>query len=284
MLVDFMIIGAQKCGTTSLAQQIASHSAICFCRDKEPGYFSQTKDWQAALDTYHALYTPSAGQLCGEASTMYTFFPESLHTPQNLYEYNPDLKLIYIMRDPVERIVSNYSHELVRGNIQTSPEATVLADPGYVNRSRYAVQLRPYLARFSPEQILLLVFEEYIANPTVILEKIIDFLGITSGSFEEAEMTEANKSTGSWTLKNDYMRQMVMTNTFQRLRPMIPVAARQSVKRLFSNRLDEKPYFSPALRSALRQLLADDIVAVEQFLGRPVDAWAHQCRAELERT
>lgn len=283
MLVDFMIIGAQKCGTTSLAQQIASHSEICFCREKEPGYFNQPQDWRAEVDKYHALYTPTAGQLCGEASTMYTFFPESLHTPQNLYEYNPDLKLIYIMRDPVERIISNYSHELVRGNIQTSPDATVLTDPGYVNRSRYAVQLRPYFERFSPEQILLLVFEEYVANPTLVLQQIIEFLGITKGCFEETEMTVANKSTGSWTLKNDYMRQMVTTNTFQRFRPMIPVAARQSVKRLFSNRLDEKPHFSAELRSALRQLLADDICAVEQFLGRPVDAWARPCTAEVVR-
>ncbi len=153
MQVDFMLIGAQKCGTTTLANQLASHPGICFCREKEPGYFNSTDNWQAGLDTYHALYDPRPGQLCGEGSTMYTFLPEFDNTHERLYAYNPDLKFIYVMRHPVERVISNYAHRLVRNTVSVPPQEAVFAKPEYVNRSRYGVQLRPYVKLFGRERI-----------------------------------------------------------------------------------------------------------------------------------
>ena len=74
---NFMVIGAQKCGTTSLARQLSEHPEICFSDEKEPGFFNSTTDWKLGLEEYHRLYSPSLGQLCGEASTMYTFFLSS---------------------------------------------------------------------------------------------------------------------------------------------------------------------------------------------------------------
>jgi hypothetical protein len=139
MRIDFVIIGAQKCGTTSLAEQLAQHPQICFSRNKEPGYFHQTEEWQAGLAKYHALFTPRNGQLCGEASTFYTFFPEWRATHKRLYAYNPNLKLIYIMRKPVERVISHYAHDLVRHSVQEPPELAVFKNPAYINRSRYGV-------------------------------------------------------------------------------------------------------------------------------------------------
>ena len=62
------------------------------------------KIWEADLASYHALYSPAPGQLCGEGSTMYTFLPEFDKTYERLFAYNPDLKFIYIMRSPVERV------------------------------------------------------------------------------------------------------------------------------------------------------------------------------------
>ncbi len=102
MLVDFMIVSAQKCGTTSLASQLAQHPDICFSRTKEPDYFNANSDWQSRLVQYHQLFDPQPEQLCGEASTMYTFLPEYMDTHVRLHAYNSNLKLIYIMRDPVD--------------------------------------------------------------------------------------------------------------------------------------------------------------------------------------
>jgi hypothetical protein len=273
MLVNFMIIGAQKCGTTSLAEQLAQHQEVCFCRIKEPGYFHQTAAWQTNLAEYHRLYEPVNGQLCGEASTFYTFLPEWRGTHERLHAYNPALKLIYIMRQPVERIISNYAHELVRGAIKAPPEQVVFADPGYVNRSRYGVQIRPYLELFKREQLLLLVFEEYTKDQAGTLRQIAHFLNIAPDGYATEETTHAHKTTGEPYLKFEGLRNFVRSPWFQAVRTHIPAGLRKPVKRALSNTITEKPNFSPELKRDLWRLVEDDVGVVEELLGRRLDLW-----------
>lgn len=273
MLVDFAIIGAQKCGTTSLAAQMAEHPSICFCEIKEPGYFHRVEDWQAGLEAYHQLYAPEAGQICGEASTMYTFLPEWQGTHSRLFAYNPNLKLIYIMRQPVERVISNYSHDLVRGFVKAPPEIAVFEDPTYINRSRYAVQMRPYLEIFPRENVLLLVFEEYIADQSQTLRQIASFLGVSSNTFANTVSVDKHKTVGQTYLKNPVVRSLVRSRAFQAVRPRLASSLRQPIRRRLSNQLDEKPHFVPSLRQAIWRFVEDDVHGVEELLGRRLDVW-----------
>ncbi len=273
MLVDFAIIGAQKCGTTSLAAQLAEHPDICFCEIKEPGYFHQVEDWQAGLEAYHRLYAPEADQICGEASTMYTFLPEWQGTHSRLFAYNPNLKLVYVMRQPVERVISNYSHDLVRGFVKAPPETAVFADPTYINRSRYAVQMRPYLELFPRENVLLLVFEEYIANQSQTLRQIAAFLGVSTDIVANAAPADKHKSVGQTYLKNSAIRSLARSRAFQAVRPHLASSIRQPIRRRLSNQLDEKPDFVPALRQAIWRFVEDDVREVEELLGRRLHVW-----------
>ena len=194
MKIDFIIIGAQKSGTTSLSEQLTGHSQICFCKIKEPAYFNTAPDWKAGLNDYHHLYSPSEGQLCGEASTSYTFLPEYPDTHLRLFEYNPELKLIYIMRNPVERIISHYAHRLALNRITEPPEFAVFSDSAYLNRSRYSLQISPYRALFGKENVLLLIFEDYIANPYATLKQVANFLNISVEAFETIDDRPRNQS------------------------------------------------------------------------------------------
>ena len=273
MLVDFMMIGAQKSGTTSLANQLAQHPQICFCRTKEPGYFNTHEDWQPHLADYHALYTPQPGQLCGEASTMYTFLPDHLETHTRLHAYNPALKLIYIMRQPVARVISNYTHNLVR-NLDTRPPAeAVFADPGYINRSRYGVQIRPYLDLFGRENVLLLLFEEYVQDQPGTLAQIADFIGVDRAGLADIDYAAGNQSVGEYYLKYEGVEKFAGSNFFQSVRDRIPAAVRQPVRRLLSNKLEEKPDFSPELRREIWRWVEDDVTEIERLLGRRLDRW-----------
>ena len=274
MQVDFMLIGAQKCGTTTLANQLASHPGICFCREKEPGYFNSTEDWQAGLDTYHALYDPRPGQLCGEGSTMYTFLPEFDNTHERLYAYNPDLKFIYVMRHPVERVISNYAHRLVRNTVSVPPQEAVFAKPEYVNRSRYGVQLRPYVKLFGRERILLLVFEEYVRAPMATLERIAHHLDIDPAGFESAlnGANAAHSSTGTYYWGNS-VQQFRSTAAGDRLASLMPDAVRSRTRQMFGRKLDEKPSFPPSLKQLLWRFAEDDVAYVEQLMGRRLEIW-----------
>ena len=277
MRVDFMIIGAQKCGTTSLAEQLASHPEIAFCRIKEPGFFNTTTKWQAELPDYHALYSPQTGEqsrrLYGEASTMYTFFPEWRETHHRLFDYNPDLKLIYIMRQPVERIISNYSHDVVRNLIKGQPEEVIFQHPNYINRSRYAIQLRPYLELFPRQNILTLIFEEYTADQHSMLTQIAQFLAIDPANFQDASATHMHKTVGEYKLKSSFLRKQVESLWFQKIRSLAPVKLRGAIRRSLSNKLDEKPFFSPQLKQDIWRLLEDDVCQVEAIVGKRLDNW-----------
>lgn len=273
MLVDFMIIGAQKCGTTSMAEQLAGHADVCFCRTKEPGYFNERVDWRADLANYHRLFAPAAGQRCGEASTMYTFLPEYRGTHARLYAYNPNLKLIYIMRQPVERVISNYAHELVRRTVKDPPEAVVFRDPGYVNRSRYGVQLRPYLALFPEANILPLIFEEYTADQAQTLQQVATFLGIDPNGFAVQGETHAHRSVGEHQLTSELLRTAVRSEAFEIVRNLVPSAIRRPIRRALSSKINEKPHFSVELRRDIWRLVEDDVCFVEQWFGRRLDAW-----------
>ena len=80
MLVDFMLIGAAKCGTTSLAYEISQHPQINFSKIKEPHFFSQVIDWKSKIHEYHSLFHEEEGKIYGEASPYYTLHPEFLDT------------------------------------------------------------------------------------------------------------------------------------------------------------------------------------------------------------
>lgn len=273
MKVDFMIIGAQKAGTTSIAAQLSEHPGICFCRVKEPSYFNQAGDWEAGLSGYHQLYVPEDGQICGEASTLYTSLPQWQDTHSRLYAYNPELKLIYIMRHPVERAISNYSHRLVRGLVKAPPEVAIFEDPAYINRSRYKVQITPYLELFKRERILLLVFEEYVADQHRTLQAIAEFLGVSSEGFERVSRTPQHRSVGEWYLKHRMVRQLVRSSAFQTQRSFVPIWIRKAIRRRLSNRLSEKPHFSPKSRREIWRLVEDDVRGMEQLMGRRLDVW-----------
>lgn len=278
MLVDFMMIGAQKCGTTSLANQLAAHPEIAFCQTKEPGFFHQHEDWQEKLDEYHALYAPQPGQICGEASTMYTFLPEWRDTHRRLFAYNPKLKLIYIMRNPLTRILSNYSHNLVRGFVKKPAEVIVFEDATYINRSRYAVQIRPYLELFGADQLLLLLFEDYVADQQGVLQQIASFLDIQQEGFSQVGELHSHQSVGEYQLKNDTVRTLAQSSIARSLRSYIPATIRQPIRRQFSRKLDERPTFSPQLKQDLWRFLEDDIAQLELLMGRDLSQW----RQELE--
>lgn len=273
MRVDFMVIGAQKCGTSSLAKQLAEHPDICLCKIKEPGYFDRTEDWEAGLEEYHRLYSPTDGQICGEASTMYTFLPEWQGTHTRLFAYNPDLKLIYIMRQPVERVISHYSHRLVRGRVKDPPEVTVFADPTYTNRTRYGVQIIPYLELFGRENILLLIFEEYISNQLKTLQQIAMFLGISADAFEDIGTAVNHRSVGEWQLKYPAIRKIASSSVFQSIRPYLPASIRKPVRPFFSNKLEKKMEFSPASKETIWRFLENDVQTIEELLGRRLDMW-----------
>ena len=261
-----MIIGVQKCGTTSLANILSQHSKINFCRQKEPSFFCRNKEWEINLDKYHSLYDANATGLKGEASTSYSWYYEFPETSLKLKKYNENLKFIYIMRDPVERIKSHYIHNFLKGYARKNFLNEVLSNPTYINHSRYAVQIRPFINLFGKDSILFLKLDELKAGDSAIFKKIGTFLNIDVDEFNILDKSP----------KNVTKENKKITNLKYFLSPVlkyIPTNVKISIRNSLSYRVSTKVNINSQLRTFLINHLIDDVNSIEDYSGLDLKSW-----------
>lgn len=275
--VDFIILGAAKCGTTSLSSILSSHPNVCFCKNKEPHFFSKSLNWKSNLDQYSVLFKPEKNQICGEASTSYTMYPEfNLDTCHYLYEYNPNLKLIYIIRDPCERIISQYMHCYLRGLTSSTIEQAVISDPIYINRTRYFTQINPYINLFGLRNILLLTLEEFVSDTELTLEKISRFLGLDATKYGFNNI-HSNKSLDGQ--KNDarldgFIKRYMYPELLKKIIPEdIKRDLYRGLQEKFARKLEKKPQMNQDLKEMVANLLMLDVRKIEELMGRKLVEW-----------
>ncbi|MDO8410606.1 MAG: sulfotransferase [Phenylobacterium sp.] len=189
--VDFIIIGAQKAGTTALFDYMGEHPQIGLSDVKEVHFFDdEARDWDAPdYDAYHAHFNlADRSRRWGEATPIYLYWKNSI---ERIAAYNPRARLIILLRDPVERAWSHWKMEFARG-AETNPFAWCIrqgrarlfdADPwgfhrefSYVERGFYGEQIARVLAHFPAEQLLILQSNELDIAPEGTLRRISLFL------------------------------------------------------------------------------------------------------------
>jgi hypothetical protein len=178
-----LIVGSMKSGTTSLFALLSQHSEIAPCSEKEPGFFSHDERWARGLDHYRSLWPDDlpAGTVLLEASTHYSKShlhpdaPERISASKQAFE---DLRVIYIMREPIARMVSQYRHLVSHGFIEASSDGQLPMLERILSVSRYAEQIGPYIDRLGAERVLLLSFEQLRDAPADTLARVCRFLGV----------------------------------------------------------------------------------------------------------
>jgi hypothetical protein len=190
--VNFLIAGAQKGGTTALFDYLQDQPDVSLSRVKEVHFFDdETQDWaRPDYGAYHAHFEAPDGRPCGEATPIYAYWPRSL---ERIRDYNPAMRLILVLRDPVERAWSHWRMEFARG-AETRPFAWCIregrqrlfeAEPwghhrefSYVERGFYAEQLERALALFPAGQILVLQSADLRSDPGPALAAVRALLGL----------------------------------------------------------------------------------------------------------
>jgi hypothetical protein len=178
-LPSVVVIGAMKCATTAMHHYLDAHPDIAMADRKEVNFFIGEDGgghWHRGWDWYASLFDPSA-RVRGESSPGYTSpsFPE---VAQRMASGLPDVRLIYLVRDPVQRAVSQYRHHQ-RDDAEHRPLAEAILDPGsqYVARSRYHERLESFLRCFAGEQILVVVQERLLANRRAEIARVYAHIG-----------------------------------------------------------------------------------------------------------
>jgi Sulfotransferase domain len=198
-LPDFLILGAQKAGTTALYAYLRWHPQVTGPSFKEVSFFD--RHYARGERWYRAHMPVRRSGIVGEASPSYLFHPLA---PERVAHMLPDVRLIALLRDPVDRAFSHYQHEVALGREQLSFEEALaredermsselermLADPTYFShawwnytyaaRGRYAEQLERWFEAFPREQLLVLLTDELAADTAGTYRRTLDFLGVDS--------------------------------------------------------------------------------------------------------
>jgi hypothetical protein len=176
----FVIIGAMKAGTTTLYRDLLKNPSIYMPIDKEPEYLVGSWGLDELRLAYSRLFQRAdANQFLGEASTAYSKRPTFSGAADRARALvGPHLKIIYLVRDPIERIQSQYLHEYAAGSVVVDINRAVRDYPRYTNYSMYSMQLLPWLRAFGRSNVFVLKFEDYIVDRAAKVAEVSRFLGV----------------------------------------------------------------------------------------------------------
>lgn len=232
-LPNFLIIGAMKAGTTTLYEDLSRCSDIYMPPEKEPNdLVSDYVETQEGLRRYSAKFSAARGaKAIGEASTAYTKRPHYEGVAARAHRIlGGDLRLVYMTRDPIRRIVSHYHHEVAAGRATAPLNVAVLEDPQYVAYSRYEYQLQPWRETFAAQQILVVEFERYLSHRSEVLGEVRSFLGL-SGAYPQPE-GHRNASAGKAAVREGtLLGRLVRSRAYQfGVKQALPQSARDRLK------------------------------------------------------
>lgn len=276
-LPNVVIIGAAKAATTSLHAYLGQHPDIAMSDVKEWQFFCDPAgvDW---LDHYRSQFNPDTA-VAGESSTMYTRAPAIPGVAERMHALIPDARLIYMVRDPIDRAIASYIEERMHTNelrdFDEAFAAVDLASNPYVAASCYAYQLGLYLdAGFSLEQVKVVDMRDLSAEPDRVLRELFTFLGVDP----EVAVDTGNRLNERST-KKEYaglvrrLRSSAALKALYRLSPEARERILGPVRRMLARPIES---FEPSdeLRARLIEVLAPDAAEFRRITGLPFTTWS----------
>jgi len=286
MKVDFFIVGAPKAGTTSLYHYLIEHPQVEMSSQKEPDYFSDKaihgqgmyygKNRVNTLDKYESLFVQKESVLYGEGSVSYLFYD---NVAEDIKEYNPNAKIIIMLRNPIERAFSHYLMDYRLGLISDSFENIIakkskhknahLFYQQYIEVSKYTKQIQRYLNFFEKENILFIDYEDFKTNVSKTVDQVYNFLNIST------EFTaDINTKYNTFTMPKNKGIRFIYSFVFLRkiLTFLFPIYLVKSIRVLLF-KADKKPELLKETRIQLKIIFNDDIKKLEEVLCKDYSKW-----------
>jgi hypothetical protein len=227
MQPNFIVVGAQKAGTSSLFNYICQHSAVAAPMRKEIHYFDLNAD--RPYSWYKAHFPlRSQGKITGEASPYYLFHPLA---PERIAARLPNVKIIIMLRHPIDRAISHYWHAQRHGYENLSPHeafatekerlapAIAAAERGeyalahqhysYAARSCYSAQVAAYLKRFPAANVKLLTMEDLMCDPASLVADTVSFLGLPPATIPDLAPRNVNPNRQMLEIPDDVRAELI---------------------------------------------------------------------------
>lgn len=270
-LPDFLIIGAMKAATSSLHAQLGAQDGIFTTSPKEIYFFSDDPVYERGLDWYGEHFAAAEpGDLCGESSTHYAKHPTYPNTIPRIQQHVPDVRLIYMMRHPIDRLVSAYSHMWLANEVKVPfDEALAGAVPELIGYSSYTKQLKPFFEAFGASRVQPVFFDRMHAEPDETLRAVATHIGFHGPVAWDDNLGAHNVS--SERLKHTGARSLMKrVPGYDRLRNLVPESAKDKARDRFW-RLPDTPDVSESQREALSEVFDADLRLLGEWLDIDLD-------------
>ncbi len=276
MLPNLIIIGAMKSATSSLHYYLNCHPEIFMSNPKELNYFVKERNWAKGSEWYKSHFD-SDKVVRGESSTHYSYCQKHRGVPKRIYNMVPDVKLIYVLRDPIERTLSQYRQTTLMGSEKrTISEAlSNLTDNDYILISMYHEQIMAYMEYFDKSKLLIVTMEELMMRQQETLTKVFRFLEVDETFYCKEYAQVLNRSVDKMA-RNTLGRFLNRAPFKKRLRSL----ASPWIVRAYSNMTTDKPppekssVISPELRQRIADVLKDDVIRLRKYSGLTFDDWS----------
>ena len=279
-LPNFLVIGAMKAGTTSLYHYLRAHPQVFMPTVKELDFFARPPDETRGIEWYRRQFT-GAGRdtvAIGEASTLYSKYPRFPGVPERISVHVPEAKLVYVIRDPIERIRSHYQHRVANGAERLPFERAVFEDPVYLDVSRYAMQIDRYLGCFDRDQLLIITAEGLRDRRAAVVRDVYRFLGVDADFVPPNLATEFYRTEGRtthhplvWRVRRNVKRRFP---ALKRVKELVDAPAlRRKRDALPGGRGPGSLVIADDTRRRLVRILHEDVRRLRDHLGSDFDGW-----------
>jgi hypothetical protein len=261
---DFLIIGAMKCGTSTVQAQLAAQSGVFMTTPKEPNFFSDDAVYHQGMAWYEHLFSPARPtDLKGEASTHYTKLPTYPDTLKRMQAALPAVRLIYVIRNPVQRAVSHYIHEWTEARMGHDPLEAFRSHPELVDYGRYGMQIAPFIKAYGADQVLLTSLEQLKTDPSREFSRICSFLGAPEQATWQHDLEAQNVS--SERARALPFQGLLIDNPVARTlrRRLVPKAIRTRIRQ--ARTMQTRPELPASMRATLEAQFLEDRAQLTGF-------------------
>jgi hypothetical protein len=273
-LPGFIVIGAMKSGTSSLRDYLRGHPEVYIPPDEELHYFAEAINWKRGIDWYRERFADAGDAIAvGEKSPTYTMHPEHPGVPERIHDLLPDVRMIYVVRHPIQRIKSHYVHQFGRGHEANPIRRAVRDDPRYLDTTRYGMQLQRYLDWFPAEQLLVVTSEQLDHERTPTFARIAEFVGVDP-TVDVPALSSRSHESSEKLVPSGFTARLRTIPTIRKAAEKLPAPLRARLGAATRRTLDPSELeLDPATEAWIIDQLRPDLVGLRRWLGDDFDAW-----------
>ena len=292
-LPNLLIVGAAKCGTTSLHNYLKQHPAIFMTEHKEPHFLINFEIGEkrihkavTSLEDYKKMFkTDSKYRYKGESSVMYLSFPQ--FSIKNIKKYlHPDVKIIIMLRNPIDRAFAGYLHNLRYNPLENlsfeeaiemsedrySKHTSITPDTRYLHVGEYYLQVKAFTDKFK-DNVHVILYDDYVNNIDLCFDRLFNFLGLQKVKID----TSTRHMEGGWMFKNKLLRNLLIpqNNLKSLIKSFLPSKYIRKVlkQELMRMSIIKTPQLSIAMSNKLKMYYKRDILNLAKTLNLDLSHW-----------